>query len=351
MLLIMFDEYMLKNFSFYVNTPLFSLLFSIIIHYWNIYKSPTKNLSKTDEEKFIHSVYIKNSNVDLSSINIKIDDVEINDYVSNYRKSIKYPDTELKTNSNYDEIVFKKIIDEIIFFSLTCDFKNKQELMMSFHYRLNESKISDSVFFVFRDYSIYITGLMAEADKYLQQEKITFMSNYKNIIYDVSKKKKEIKKIVNCKIENFKIEIKKKFNFINEKLITLIYLFEKWIDAFNEGKEVLPVEIYSSRENENISIYGDICCVGEEELIRLIAPIINKKEEAEKKYIISKMSSGTRKKTEHYFYPSENKENELNIKNINDINDIFNKLSSDTYFKQDIQGRTKKIKFVIKHKI
>ena len=345
---------MLKNFSYYINTPLFSLLFSIIIHYWNIYKSPTKNLSKIDEEKFIHSVYIKNSNIDLSSIDINIDNKKLSDYVSNYRKSIKYPDAELKINSNYDEIVFKKIIDEIIFFSLNCGFKNKQEMMMFFHDRLNESKISDSVFFVFRDYSLYITGLMVEADKFLQQEKITFLRNYKNIIYDVSKKKKEIKKIVNCKIEDFKIEIKKKINFINEKLITLIYLFEKWIDAFNEGKEVLPVENYSSKENENISIYGDICCVGEEELIRLIAPIINKKEENEKKYIINKMSSGTRKKTEHYFYPSANDENKINIQDVKDMKDIkniFDKLSIDSNFKQDLIGRTKKIKFVINHKI
>lgn len=195
---------------------------------------------------------------------------------------------------------------------------------------------------------------MVEADKFLQQEKITFLRNYKNIIYDVSKKKKEIKKIVNCKIEDFKIEIKKKINFINEKLITLIYLFEKWIDAFNEGKEVLPVENYSSKENENISIYGDICCVGEEELIRLIAPIINKKEEGEKKYIISKMSSGTRKKTEHYFYPSVNDENKINIQDVKDMKDIkniFDKLSIDPNFKQDLIGRTKKIKLVINHKI
>ena len=66
------------------------------------------------------------------------------------------------------------------------------------------------------------------------------------------------------------------------------------------------------------------------------------------------MSSGTRKKTEHYFYPSVNDENKINIQDVKDMKDIkniFDKLSIDPNFKQDLIGRTKKIKFVINHKI
>ena len=329
----MFDDYMLQNFSFYINTPLFTLLFSIIIRFWNIYKNSTQNLSENQQEKFIKCIYIQDNDIDLSDTDIKIDDVNINDYIQEFKKTLKFPSSNQNEKNKYDQIIFEKIINEVIFFSLNIDFRKKQKKMMYCHRRLDESNMSDVIFYIFKDHSLFITLLMADCDKYLQKTKIESLENYKDLIYDDNYSKKDIEIIVNDKIDVFKNYIYKLIKKIDSKVSNYFYLFDRWIDVFESDEDKLKIEHYPKIRNkcEEITILEDICCIGDKELIKLIFPILNKMDFFQRKNILNKMSSGTKKKTDYLFYPSNNNDCIISLKNNENISENIKKDIHDTF--------------------
>ena len=327
-----FSKYLYDSFALLLCTPLSTYLFQYIIEIWN-QQNPVimKDMNLEEKKNMIKLIYDKDpyKYINLMKCNDDNEKEKIQEFVENIRKDIKFLDQkELKINK-YDEDTYKLIIEKIIKVKIKSKFDLFEKDMINLEKKLKKSSIPQELVIIFEKYFDRILEDMIDLENFIDSEKVVFIKNYYDLIYDINQDKltiNEIKFVVQKKITEFQQNLKKEEFEITLMYNTYINILTKWINIYNEGNNIYKVYNYPDMSSfEEVSIYEDICSHGERYLIKLISPIINEMPSDQKNKIILKMSSGTKFRCEKYFI----NEYELTQKMLN--------LSSDEKFMKKIR--------------
>jgi hypothetical protein len=333
-----FTKYLFENFSFLICTPLCSYLYNFIIDIWSNNEFKFMDYFSFEQKKLMmHIIYEKDSQkyVDNMMSNDKKDKVII-DFIDAIRRDVKYPDELPKKVNKFNDKLFKIIYNNVI-----CnDIKNELDILendiQTVEEMLNNSNISNELNDVFNAYYDIILHDMVYLEKYIDSQKVIFIKNYLDLIYDANQdnlSNNEISYVINKKVFEFNKNVKDDKDSIKNKCTFFSSILEKWLNIYKDGEKLYKINLYPNNNSfEKINIYQDICNIGEVDLIRLISPLVNKMSSKDKKNILNKMSSGTKKKCEKFFI------SQLDIeKKLFDI-------TKDTKFMKSISTRPKNTK-------
>lgn len=329
-----FQKYLFENYAFIVFTPLAPFLIRILINIWCIKKPDIiKDLPEDEQSSLLRFIYDKQFDNHINDESKCEKSCKLKEYIMSVRNEIKFPDKDENRKCNFSNDVFTKILKEIIMIDMKSNFDKLEIKLTKYDERLDESKIPDELYTIFKKYYINIVNSMSKLEDILDKEKVAFIQNYRDMIYDEALTLSGIEYYLNKKINEFKSLINLDKDEIKFKSNTYIMLLDRWLDIFNNNKSIHKIHIfpYSSNIFEEITIYEDICSIGEYYLIELIAPIVNKFDYSKKKKNLNKMSSGVLTRTGHLFLT-----NDLNY----DFKNLYNKYSS--------HEEIKKIKFSVK---
>ena len=302
-----FTKYLFENFSFLICTPLCSYLYNFIIDIWSNNEFKFMDYFSFEQKKLMmHIIYEKDSQkyVDKMMTNDKKDKVII-DFIDAIRRDVKYPDELPKKVNKFNDKLFKIIYNNVI-----CnDIKNELDILendiQTVEEMLNNSNISNELNDVFNAYYDIILHDMVYLEKYIDSQKVIFIKNYLDLIYDANQdnlSNNEICYVINKKVFEFNKNVKDDKDSIKNKCTFFSSILEKWMNIYKDGEKLYKINLYPNNNSfEKINIYQDICNIGEVDLIRLISPLVNKMSSKDKKNILNKMSSGTKKKCEKFF--------------------------------------------------
>ena len=328
------SKYLFENYAFLVFTPLAPFLIKVLIEIWCIKKPEIiKNLPQDEQTSLLRFIYDKNFDQYINDESKCEKSCKLKEYIMSSRNEINFPEQIENTKCNFSDELFKKILKGIIAIDLKSIFDKIEVKLIKYHDQMKLSKIPIELRDVFVDYYNNIMLSMEKLEDLLDKEKVSFIKNYRDMIYDEKLTLDGIEFYLNKKMNEFielinldKSEIKLKSNIY-------IRLLSKWLNVYNNNKLTYRIQIFPSSLNkyEEITIYEDICSIGEYYLIKLIAPIINRFDYYTKKKILNKMSSGVLTRTSHLFLTNDLK---------SDIKSLYNKFSSNE--------EIKKIKFSVK---
>lgn len=301
-------KYLFDNFAFLLCTPLSVYLFQYIVEIWNDQDFKLmKNMNYEERKKMIRVIYDKDpyKYLDLMKCEDENEKQVIEELIQNIRKDVKYPDILHSETNKYDEEIYKLIIDKIIKIKIKNKFDLIEKNIQHIEERMKESSFPNPLIKVFEKYFDRILEDMIDLEKFVDSQRVIFIKNYYDLIYDIKKDnltKDEIKYVVKKKICEFYENVKKYESEITIKYNTYINILTKWIDIYDQGNTMIKIYNYPYVNSfEKISIYEDICSHGERYLIKLVSPIINEMSSEEKNKILFKMSSGTKLECERYF--------------------------------------------------
>ena len=308
-------EYLYKNYSEYIHTPLSQLLFSFIHFIWEN-KNPElmEKLNSNQQRLIIIMIYgpdFEQLFEKVSFSNLK-EKKKLYNYLLDVRKDFIVSNYEYIGKQNiYDDDLFKNILYKIIKVSLKKELDIMEDQMKIYDDLLKKTNLKDEIIYIFHQYYDYVIKNMIELEKFLDQEKVDFIKNYRNMIYDENYSKEKLKEYFEDKILLFQDKLEYELRIVKQKYNSYIHFLKKWVDLLNKGEQLVKI-YYSNQLFEEINIFQDICSMGEIYLIELSAPLINKLTPLEQKNIIDKMSSGVRNRTKHLFVFSKSFENFLN---------------------------------------
>ena len=302
-----FTKYLFENFSFLICTPLCSYLYNFIIDIWSDKDFKFMDYFSFEQKKLMmHIIYEKNYTKYLN--NMILDDEKdeyITKFIDNIRSDFNYP-KELPNNINkFNDKIFKLIYNNVICNNVKDELDTLENNIQLFEKKLNLSCFSNELKKVFNIYYDIILNKMVHLEKYIDSQKVIFIKNYLDLIYDLQDDKlsnEEIYYVVNKKVNEYNKYVQDNKKNIKNKCTIFSSFLEKWINIYEDGENVFKINLYPNKYSfEEVNIYQDICNIGEVDLIQLISPLINKMCIDDKKNILNKMSSGTKKKCEQYF--------------------------------------------------
>lgn len=309
------SDFLYKNYSEFIHTPLSRLLYSFIQLIWeNKNLELMEKLNKNQKKLMIIMVYGPDfeelfEKINFSNIKEK---EELYNYLLDVRKEFTVSNYDyIKKNNRYDDDLFRNILYKIIKISLKRDLDIMEDQMKMYDDLLKKTNLKDEIMFIFHQYYGYVIQNMIELEQFIDDEKIEFIKNYRNMIYDEKYSNNDLKKFFEEKILIFQDKLEYEFTLVKQKYNSYIHFLKKWVELLNNGEQLLKI-YYSNQLFEEINIYQDICSMGEIYLIQLSAPLINKLTPLEQKNIIDKMSSGVRNRTKHLFVFSQTFENFFN---------------------------------------
>lgn len=339
-----FTQYLFENFAYLICTPLCTYLYNFIIEIWfNKDFSFMKDFPIEQKKIMIHIIYEKNPKKYLDYMSLDDEkNKHITKFINDIREDIKYPKEFPKKNNKFNDNLFKSIYSKILCYKINpFFFATLLSEIEKINKNLNNSFIPKYLIEALNNYYDIILGEVVKLDDFIDTEKVTFIKNYLDLVYDTHNDKlllDEIKYVINKKIDDFYEKIKNDKMSIKYKCDIYLSILNKWIDVYDKGDKIIKIKLYPNNDSyEEINIYQDICNLGEKNLIKLVSPIIREMSINEKKNILNKMSSGTKKECEIFFlnkFEIEEKLSEISkdkkfidrikITKLNDKND-FNK--------------------------
>jgi hypothetical protein len=302
-----FTKYLFENFSFLICTPLCSYLYNFIIDIWSNNEFKFMDYFSFEQKKLMmHIIYEKDSQkyVDKMMSNDKKDKVII-DFIDAIRRDVNYPDELPKKVNKFNDKLFKIIYNNVICNDIKDELDILENNIQTVEKKLNDSNISNELKDVFNLYYNIILNDMVYLEKYIDSQKVVFIKNYLDLIYDVHQdnlSNKEISYVINKKVFEFNKNVKDDKDSIKNKCTFFSSILEKWLNLYKDNQNVFKINLYPNNNSfEEINIYQDICNIGEIDLIQLISPLVNKMSCKDKKNVLNKMSSGTKKKCEKFF--------------------------------------------------
>ena len=302
-----FTKYLFENFSFLICTPLCSYLYNFIIDIWSNNEFKFMDYFSFEQKKLMmHIIYEKDSQkyVDKMMSNDKKDKVII-EFIDSIRCGVKYSDELPNKINKFNDKIFKVIYNNVICNNVKDELDTLENNIQTVEKKLNDSNISNELKDVFNLYYNIILNDMVYLEKYIDSQKVVFIKNYLDLIYDLQDDKlsnEEIYYVVNKKVNEYNKYVQDNKKNIKNKCTIFSSFLEKWINIYENGENVFKINLYPNNNSfEEINIYQDICNIGEIYLIQLISPLLNKMSSKDKKNILNKMSSGTKKKCEKFF--------------------------------------------------
>jgi len=333
-----FTKYLFENFSFLICTPLCSYLYDFIIDIWSNKELKFMDYFSFEQKKIMmHIIYEKDSQkyIDNMMHNDEKDKI-ITEFIDAIRRDFDYPKELPNKVNKFNDKLFKIIYNNVICHNIKDELDMLENNIETIEKKLNISNFTNELKSVFNQYYDIILDEMVHLEKYIDSQKVVFIKNYLDLIYDLKEdnlSNKEISCVVNNKIYEFNKYVKKDKNEIKTKCAIFTSILEKWINIYEDGENICKINLHPNKDSfEEINIYQDICNIGEINLIRLISPIINSMTNEDKKNILNKMSSGTKKKCELFFI------------NQFDIEKKLFDITKDTKFMKNISIRPKNIK-------
>lgn len=305
-------NYLYKNYSNYICTPLSNLMYQLIHFIWENKNPELMSKLNSNQKKLIISM-VYGPNFEELFEKIKFKDENEKEFMYNFlldaRKDFKINDTSLKDKKNiYDDELFIYILKNVIKMSLKKELDEIEKEMIKYDNMLKLSKLNNDIIHIFHYYYDYVIREMIELEKYIDGQKVKFIESYRNMIYNEKYNKEELKNYFEDKINLFDDKINSELTKIKQKFNTYLYILKRWIEISNKDEQFFKIYI-SNELFEEINIFQDICSLGDLYLIELAAPIINKLSFSEQKNIIQKMSSGVKNRTNHLFSFNKNFEN------------------------------------------
>ena len=308
-------NYLYKNYSNYICTPLSNLMYQLIHFIWENKNPELMSKLNSNQKKIIISM-VYGPNFEELFEKIKFKDENEKEFMYNFlldaRKDFKINDTSFNDKKNiYDNELFLFILKNVIKMSLKKELDEIEQEMMKYDDMLKQSKLNENIIHIFHYYYDYVIREMIELEKYIDGQKVKFIESYRNMIYDEKYIQEELKNYFEDKINLFQDKVKDELNKIKQKFNTYLYILKRWIEISNKDEQFFKIYI-SNELFEEINIFQDICSLGDLYLIELASPIINKLSFSEQKNIIQKMSSGVKNRTNHLFTFNKNFENFFN---------------------------------------
>jgi len=323
-----FSEYLFHNFAFFINTPLCGILINFISFIWKN-KSPDimEHIPSENHKNFVHDIYSKknnNNHINRYTINLNKDiKIKLNKLIDEIKNDHEIPN--VANFNNFSEELFEYVMKNVIMYKVTKKYDALENNLNEYDYHAQNSNMPKEIYDLFDKYFCKILMNMTNNEKYIDQEKIDFIRNYRLMIYDNTYTKQSIENTIYYRVDQFKINIKNKNKKLNQMINVYNKLITKWIHLYDNNIYVSREYIYPSYVNyEQNSIYHDICTEGEISFIEIVSPNINKMNESVKKDILGKMSSGASKKTKYLFY-SIDKINDIS----KDVHQLFNSFVKD----------------------
>ena len=273
------SKYLFENYAFLVFTPLAPFLIKVLIEIWCIKKPEIiKNLQEYEQTSLLRFIYDKSFDQHISDESNCEKSNKLKEYIISARNEVNFPDKIEDTKCNFSDKLFKKILKEIIALDLQSIFDKMEVKLIKYRDKMKVSKIPSELRNVFIDYYNNIMMSMEKVEDLLDKEKVNFIKNYRDMIYDEKLTLDGIELYLNKKMNEFIELINLDKSEIKLKSDIYIRLLSKWLNVYNNNKSTYRIQIFPSSLNkyEEITIYEDICSIGEYYLIKLIAPIINR---------------------------------------------------------------------------
>tara|TARA_Y200000002_G_scaffold332015_1_gene297521 strand:+ start:228 stop:1220 length:993 start_codon:yes stop_codon:yes gene_type:complete len=257
---IIFTKFIVDNYLHLLSTPLSFLLFTYVIKIWC--QNELEDIS--DKQK------------------------DILDYMAKHYDSNKKCD-EIKLGL-YDNKLFSEIMNNIIKVNIEEEFKKLTDDLNDYRLSLIQSKMPEDLKDIFIEFYILIINNINDLESYVDNHQAIFIKNYSNLIYNDSLSKESINEIVFNKKSEFQLNVRRKKRTIHRQMKTYFRLLNTWIPIYNSGNNKLKIYNYPDKfkKYEMLSIYDDICSIGDLELIKLTSHVLDNLH-------LKKMSSGVSK--------------------------------------------------------